>query len=474
MNTTKRLTKNVSISFISQLISYFLGFFILVYTARYLGVEGFGILSFALAITGIFTVLLDLGLSTLLVREIARNKKEVNDYIPNISSIKILLAIFTLGIIFVFLCISGYDEQTIQVVLLITIYTIFTAFSQVYYALFQAFEKLEYQSIGSILAAILLFIGILMAIFFNFNIVQFSFVYVVVGIVMFLYILILFLNKFDIPKLKFDTSKWKSYLLEAWPFAITGISINLYLYVDTIILSQIKGPDAVGLYNAAYRLIYVLFFIPIVFNNAFFPLMSRYYISSKFNLKFVTQKFVKIMVILGFPIGIFMVLFSNKIINLIYGNQFVGSIMVLQILILSCLMIFIRSPFERVLESSNRQLSITKIFIIGLLINIILNLIFIPFYSFIGAAIITVLTDFIILCLLIFLTRDFKILKSEKLIVEVIKIFLASIIMGIILTFLNQLNIFYLMIIGSIIYLILIFIFKIINEDEILLIKSVF
>lgn len=95
---------------------------------------------------------------------------------------------------------------------------------------------------------------------------------------------------------------WKSLIKEAWPFAITGISINLYLYIDTIILSLIQGQEAVGFYNAAYRLIMVLLFIPVIFNNALFPLMSKFFISSKEALNLTFDKLFKIMILIGFPI----------------------------------------------------------------------------------------------------------------------------------------------------------------------------
>ena len=70
----QRIAKNTGVLLASQVVSYIIGFFFVMYTARYLGVEGFGILSFALAFTGIFGVFTDLGLHQLTVREVARDK----------------------------------------------------------------------------------------------------------------------------------------------------------------------------------------------------------------------------------------------------------------------------------------------------------------------------------------------------------------------------------------------------------------
>ena len=86
MNTVQRIAKNTGVLLISQIASYILGFFFIIYTARYLGAEGFDVLSFALAFTGIFGVFSDLGLSTLTVREVARDKTQASKYLGNIAT----------------------------------------------------------------------------------------------------------------------------------------------------------------------------------------------------------------------------------------------------------------------------------------------------------------------------------------------------------------------------------------------------
>jgi len=91
MNTVQRIAKNTGVLLVSQIASYILGFFFVMYTARYLGAAGFGILSFALAFTGIFGVFADLGLSTLTIGEVARDKSLASDYLGNIAVMKVIL-----------------------------------------------------------------------------------------------------------------------------------------------------------------------------------------------------------------------------------------------------------------------------------------------------------------------------------------------------------------------------------------------
>lgn len=474
MNTIQRVTKNVGVLFISQMLSYILGFFTLIYSARYLGVEGFGILSLALAFTGIFSVCMDLGLSTLTIREVARDKSLAKDYVANITLLKLILALLTFLLIFIIVHLLGYNQQTIQIVYVIALYTIFTTFSQLFYAVFQAHEKMEYQSIGTILSSSLLLIGVLVAIYFKFNLLNFSLIYLVSGASILIYALFIYSQKISLPKMKFNITQWKGLIKESWPFAITGISINLYLWIDTIILSVIQGPEAVGLYNASYKLILVLLFIPYVFNNAVFPLMSQYYISSKESLSLIFEKLLKIMILTAIPIGIGTVLIAKKVILMIYGPQFLGAVLALQILIWSTVLTFARSPFERVLESSNRQLTVTKVFFIGVIFNVVMNIIVIPKYSYVGASIITVSTDAIVLGLLIVATRSMNISIFKTTGKSLLKIIFASLIMGITLKYLLNLNVFLLIVIGTIIYILIILMLKIFDVDEIRVIKSIF
>lgn len=474
MNVPQRIVKNVSVLFLSQMVGYVLGFFTLMYSARYLGVEGFGVLSFALAFTGIFTVLMDLGLNTLTIREVARNKSLAHEYIGNIILIKLLLSLATFGLIFLIINIVGYNPQTMSVVYVIALYAILTTFSQLFYSVFQAHEKMEYQSLGYIINSSLLLLGVLIAINYEFNIYQFSMIYAVVGSFILAYVLFIFVLKFNFPQIEFNWEIWKSFIKESWPFAVTSISINLYLWIDTILLSVLQGPEAVGLYNAAYKLILVLLFIPIVFNSAVFPLMSQYFVSSKESLKVIFDKLFKIMVLIGFPIGMGTLIIADKIILLVYGNQFLGSVIALQILIWSTVLIFLRSPLERLLESSNKQLSVTKIFVLGAIFNTILNIILIPQFSYVGAAIITILTDIIVLGLLIFtVKRNSGIFFSKGTKISIIKIIVASIIMAFCINQLKYLNIFLLIILGAIIYIIMLLVMRILDNDEIIMIKSI-
>lgn len=474
MNTMQRITKNISVIFIAQILNYFLAFFAMMYSARYLGVENFGILSFASSLTSIFGICMGLGLGTLVIREVARNKDLIGEYVSNTILIRGIMSVVTLGLISLLILIAGYNEPTRTVIYLLALFTVFSTIYQIFYSVFQANQQMEYQSVGTILYSIILLGGVLLVIYLNGSVIGISAVYAVGGAAVLIYSFLIFSWKFPTPKFQFNPSKWKSLIQEAWPFAVSGISYNLYTSIDSVILSFIKGQEAVGLYTASYRLILVLIFIPTIFNTAIFPLMSKYYVHSKDTLLFTFEKLFKIMFMLGLPIGVGTVIIASKVILLLYGSAFLSSTLALQILIWSTVLMFARSPFERLLESSNRQIVITKALIIGVVFNVILNLMIIPFYGYVGASVVTVLTDVIVFTLLLRSIKGIGISFSRDTKLSLLKIIIASAVMGIVLHYLSDMDLFLLIGMGAMIYLVLLLVMRIFDENEIKMIKSIF
>jgi len=475
MNTVQRIAKNTAVLLAATIISRVLSFFYVMYIARYLGAEGFGILSFALAFTGIFGVFSDLGLGPLTVREVARDKSLAKKYLNNIIVMKTILVTITFALIAIVINILGYPEQTIKVVYFIALSVIFNAFSGMFYSIFRAFEKMEYQSLGQILSSVLMLVGALFAISQRFSVIGFASLYFMISVVALVYSFVISIWKFVKPKMKVDWSFWWPTIKEALPFGLTGAFITIYLWIDSVMLSLMKGDEVVGWYNAAYRLILVLLFIPSAFNSAVFPIMSRFYVSSKNSLKFMFEKHFKYMLIIGFPIGIGITLLADRIVLLIFGAEYIPSVIALQILTWAIVFIFARTAFERVLESANKQIIVTEVFGGCALLNIILNLILIPKYSYIGAAVATLITDFAVFVIIFVWSLKIGYGIPNKQLIEIIsKVISASLLMGVFIEYFRDQNLFILVFTTIIIYFGLILLIKCFDKDDIRLFKKLF
>lgn len=478
MNTIQKIAKNTVVLLGGSIISRALGFLYVMFIARHLGAEGFGILSFALAFTGIFSVFTDIGLRPLTVREVARDKSLASKYLANISAMKVILVIITFGLIALSINLLGYPAQTIKVVYLIALFVIFQAFTQIFYSIFQAFEKMEYQSLGQILNGVLMLSGAIFAIKQRFTIISFAFLYFVVSLVVLVYGFVILRWKFSNSMLscsprKVDWNFWKPTIKKALPFGLTGMSGMIYTYIDSVMLSLMQGDAVVGWYNAAYRLTLVLLFIPSTFGVAIFPSMSRFYVTSESSLRLSIEKYFKYMVILAVPIAVGTTLLGKRIVYLLFGKGYTPSIIALQILIWTIVLTFAGAAFIKLLESTDRQIVVAKVSGICVVANIILNLLLIPKFSYAGASVATVVTEFIFEgSVFVFAYRIGYSIPRRKLIKDMSKITIASLMMGAFVWHFESLNLLMLVVSATFLYFGVLYLIRGIDKEDISLLRQ--
>lgn len=463
MSDVKRMAKNTTVLFVSQLLTYVIGFFVTIYTARYLGAEGYGLISYALALSGILIIFTELGLSTLSVREISRDKNLAQKYISNILIIKTLLSVLTILIVFIIVNVKGYPQSTAYVIYIIMASYVVNAFTTIFSSLSQAYEKMEYLAVGSILNSITMLIGVLVVINYQLGIIVFAGIYFVVSIICLIYWILVSAWKFTLPKLEFDLDFSKITVKESIPFAITGIFALVAFRIDTVMLSWISGDVAVGFYTAAYKLMEVMIFIPTVYVTSIYPIFSRFHVSAKDSLKFSFQKSFQYMIILSLPIAVGTTLLSSEIILFIYKSGFAPSIIALQIVIWAIPLIFFNNVLSTSIASINKQKVAMKIVFLAMIFNIIMNLIFIPMYGYVAAAFITVFTELFTFTFYSYsMSRyGFKMHLASILINPAI----ASLVMGLFIYFTN-LNLFLEIIIGAMIYFGVLFLLKTFKKED--------
>lgn len=475
MNPIQKIVKNIGSLFISQTLGYVIVFVYTIYLIRYLSVENFGILSFVLALISIMDILSDLGLNTLMTRDVARDKDLTQKYFSNIISIKLILLLILVSATILIVNIINYPSLELYVIYLLLIMFVFNTFSTAFSYLFQAYEKLEYQSIANLLNSFLMLIGIILIINYNLGLIVLAVLYAIIGGLILLFYIYVSINKFKFPRpgFEFDFKFWKPTIRRALEFGLIGVFTTIYVWIDSVMLSFMVGDQAVGIYNAAYRIVLILLFIPIVINAALFPVMSRLYGTSRESLQKITEKYFKFMILISIPMGLLITFFAGNIIFFLFGNAYYPSVIALQILIWATVITFINASYNQLFQSSNKQMTITKIAFLGMILNIVLNLILIPKYSYIAASINTLITELSGAIIILSIAHRSNLLKGKQVLTDSIKISIAGIIMWISLIIFRELNIFILLILSTIIYLAVIFIIRAIDREDIEIIKQI-
>ena len=472
MSQVRTIFNNMSWLAISQIIASVCAFIWTVLMGRYLGVSKFGIFGFATSFTGILAITTDLGISTHIVRHIATDYDSTSKYLGNAIPLKSIFAVGSFLLTLIILIVMRTDELTITVTLLFTIEMIIKSYIGLFNGSFQAYEEGKYQGIGNSLLNIILLIFILITIFTDLGIYGIAISYILANFIALIYAYHVFTKNIEKPKFEIDKEFCKKITLYSLPFALTGFLYTIYYSIDVIMLTNIVGNYATGIYNATYKLIAVLTLFYSVYTAVIFPVMSRFFKNDEKLLLISFEKSLKYLMLIIIPIAIATMFYSSDIIHLIYGHKYDAASSVLSILIWTVCLLFISGACNTLLNASHKEVTVTKIYSIAAAFNIILNLIMIPYWSYDGAAITTVLSDVLIVVIQSYVIYKLGYRPKKKLYYDLCKIITGSSILAIGL-YLLKLNMWEAIPIGIIIYFGSVYLLGIFDHDDKYVIKEI-
>ena len=472
MNHLQKIFKNMSWLLISQIIASICAFIWTILMARYLGVNNYGIFGFATSLTGILAITTDMGLNNHVVRHISTNYGSAPKYLGNTMPLKSIFGLGTIIITLIILIVMKSNEIVIIVTLLFTLEMIIKSFIGLLDGSFQAFEEGKYQGIGNLILHILLLIFILIAIFTDLGIFGIAISYIIANFIAFTYEYYVLTKNIVKPKFEIDMGFYKKITLYALPFAVTGLLYTIYYSIDIVMLTNIVGDYATGIYNAAYKLISVLTLFYSVYLAVIFPVMSKFFKNDESMLLISFEKSVKYLMLVTIPLAMATMIYSTDLIQFIYGYDYDAASSVLSILIWTVCLLFINGAANTVLNASYREVTLTKIYAIAAIFNIILNFFMIPQFSYNGAAITTVLSDILILIMQSYVIYKLGHRPNKKLYSDLVKIIIGSGILGILLYFL-KLNMWVALPVGIIIYFAIIYLLKVFDNDDKYIIKEI-
>jgi len=464
MSTVRTIAKNTVALGIAQTINTGLGLVLTIFIARFIGDADYGKLGFAQSFTGLLMVLANIGLGQVTVRELSRHKELTSKYLSNILAIRLILSVVTFALIALIIDLIHYPADTTMVVYIIGISSILGSFSGFLRCIFRAFERMEYEALLNIGRSIVTTIVGFIVLFSGYGLIAIALVYLFSASVDLLAALVVTIKKITKPKLEVDFSFWKQIIPMALPFALTGFVGFIYMQIDIVMLSVMKGDAVVGWYRAATTLIYGLVIIPDIFSSAIFPVMSRFYVSSKEALNTTLQKSAKYLFIIGLPIAGGIILLSERIILLLYGADFTPAIIAMQILSLYLPLRFINHATGYTLSSISKEPLRALSATIAAGTNIALNLLLIPRYSLAGAAIATTITEVVLFAgYYYFVAKHFHRLELQPII---IKPCLACAAMGTFIFFAKSLNLALIVISAAIIYFAILYLVKGFDSED--------
>ena len=230
-------------------------------------------------------------------------------------------------------------------------------------------------------------------------------------------------------------------------------------------LSYLAGDYSTGLYKSAYNIIYVFSTFFVVYQSVIFPIMSKFFKQSQDLLKITFELSVKYLLLIILPLCIGIFFYASPLVDLIYTSQYSLSAGPVQILIWTVIFLFVNGAASTLLNAINKEFTVTKVYIVAAIFNVILNLILIPLFDYNGAAMATVLSEILITILVFYhiFKTDYK--PGIGLLGIVIKLIIATIILAIVLYYINV-SMWLAIPIGLIVYLISLFVVRVIDDND--------
>lgn len=424
---------------------------LVIYIARALGPENYGQFSFALAFVSLFVSFFDMGLSTIITREFSFKEEKKEFY--SLLSLKIIFGLATTLIIFISSFFITNNLGIRAVIWVLTLFTFISQLPEVFYALFRARERMEYESFINVFQVIILAVFVFLVVYNSVSILNISYSYLFSSILALLVVFLFFHFKIFPVRLSFDYKIWKRFLLMSWPLALTSIFGMVYSFMDSTILGATGEVIQAGWYNAALRIINVVLLPAGIISMSFYPVLSRSHKGEGF-LK-VWDYQVETIMFLVVPIAVGGIVLATPLISFIYGPSYLPSVGAFQILMIMAAIAFIHNSFVQLLITAEQQVKTFIIAFSGAVINLASNIILIPRYSFYGAAASSLIT-YALMFILSFLFI-YKFVSINPFGSKILKVGLETMISaGIMYLVISRLNlhVLFIVMIGFIVYLI--------------------
>ena len=470
MTEAERIRKNSFYSFLtvsSRLIANVFLFWII---ARLYGPDVFGQFTTAQVLATNFIILADFGFDILLTTEVAKNRNYAIKIFQQFFSLKIIFCFIALLLMNIIGLLGDFSFQTKNLIFILSFYMVFSSLSNFLSALFKGFEKLEYETRITLLMNLLLILLALPLILLKINIYVIALIFVFTRLVGFM--LGIFYSKSLISGIayKFILVGFNKIRNKVLVFGLFLLFNNLFFQLDTILLSLWKNDNEVGIYQAVFKLIMLPLVIPDIITNTLLPTLSRLNHENREQWIKIGKFINKLLIGIVIPIAIIMFVYSEQIIELIYGSKnYLSSMNILRIF---SLILFIRFSFEAhalMLTTSDKQHLRLFTVLAATLINLGMNYFFIPIYGALGAALVSLVTN--VFVSIIYFVINVKLFADNKINRRTILYLLISLLVALVLWQYNKLNILLSAIILSLIFLLYMYYFYFTDEEKKLLLS---
>jgi Membrane protein involved in the export of O-antigen and teichoic acid len=377
-----------------KLTNLVVGFLVTVVVARYLGPEDFGLFSYAISVSTLFSVIGHMGISGLVVREIVKKPSERGVTLGTTFGLKLLGMstgyFFLLLYAFIYEGVSSMEFQALAIagaILLVKPFDIidfwFQAFVQ---SIYVAYARLLALVVSAVIKLVFVLLGLSVVYFVTANLIQ------AIAIAILFILVYKFKSELKLNEWHFSWEKAKELLSQGWVVYLGSFFAVIYLKVDQIMLRWFEGSESVGIYSIAAQLSEAWYFIPVAIVSSLFPKLIKLNEKNPEQFNKRLQQLFDLLFIVAVGVAVIISLLSEWIVLLFFGDYYIDSANVLVIHIWAAIFIFMRAAFSKWILIENVLVFSLITQGAGALVNVVINYFLIPKFGVQGAAYATLIS----------------------------------------------------------------------------------
>jgi len=397
VSSARRLVAaNTAVQIAGKGVTLAIGLASIAIVTRYLGPDDYGRYSLALTYIQLFGVLADVGLFTIVVREISRRPERTERLVGNTIVLRLLLAVAAIAVAALVSLVLPYDRDTRLAILIAGVPLLFGMLNTSFVAVLQARLRMERAVVGDVVgrAVALAALGVVVALDLGFFAVLGT---AAAGALATAVVTMLLTRRLVPLRPRIEPRVWRRLLVTALPLGLALAVNELYFRADTLIISLYEPYDQVGQYTLAYRIVELTLVFGTVFLTTTFPLLSQAVDDDEPRARRTITLSTELFVALGAPLVAGGLVLAPAIIELAAGSGFEDAATPLRILLASGALAWVNGVFGYALIAKDRQLSALWLNVSALVFNVVLNLVLVPVYGIVVAAVVTVSSEVLIL-----------------------------------------------------------------------------
>ena len=374
---------------------------LLTVAGRFLTTEDYGRFSYAVALTTIVETIMDLGLSQITVRSVARDRASADRLFPNVLGVKLVWVAVGLALLAVLAPVLRTDPVVVRLCYALGISSAVRSYLLTARGLLQGLQRFDLEALAVVSDRLLLLVTGTAALWAGYGLVGLAAAFVGSRLIMLGAMQVLLRKVVAHVRPAFDRSAWRDIQSAALPLGFFMIALNTYTYVDTVILGLMRTDAEVGWYAAAYRVYEGLTYAPSILAAVLTPRLSHLFAHDRPGHRRLLTRSLAASLALAVVLGTVAAMGARPLVTWLFGARYAAAAPPLQVLSAGAVFVFATWILHAAAISTNLDRRLLLTTAIGLGANVALNIALIPSYGITGAAWATVLAEALTVLLLL-------------------------------------------------------------------------